>query len=75
MPLFFRGRDRPTIILGGLVHPSVYFESSFDALIRLVSSSPTIRAYLSQQGMRQTVNSGCDPQCNDLQNGGSALSK
>ena len=28
--------------------------------------TPTIRAYLSQQGVRQTVNSGCDPQGNGL---------
>ena len=28
--------------------------------------SPTIRAYLSQQGVRQTVNSGYDPQANGL---------
>ena len=28
--------------------------------------SPTIRTYLSQQGVRQTVNSGYDPQANGL---------
>ena len=28
--------------------------------------TPSIRAYLSQQGVRQTVNSGCDPQGNGL---------
>ena len=28
--------------------------------------TPTIRAYLSQQGVRQTVNSGYDPQGNGL---------
>ena len=28
--------------------------------------TPTIRAYLSQQGVRQTVKSGCDPQGNGL---------
>ena len=28
--------------------------------------SPPIRAYLSQQGVRQTVNSGYDPQANGL---------
>ena len=56
LPTCFTGGSRPPIL-------RLHSDKASEFL------SPAIRTYLSQQGVRQTVNSGYDPQANGLGGG------